>query len=240
MKKILAALLLARARVCLRRRKAPLDRAPIDLHDKASLQRGAQIFVNHCLNCHSAGSMRYCAPHDIGLTEEQIRDNLLFTREKVGETMATALDPKIAKAASASCRRTCRFAALAQPRLALHLPAQLLSRSGVQVGLEQHGVPERRDAARALGIPGRPGAAGDRAEDEHTGDTRAHAEAVRSSARAHVAARYDQYVADLVNYLAYMAEPAQATASTGASSCSSSSRPSSAGVMLKTNTGRRR
>ncbi|MEQ1663071.1 MAG: cytochrome c1, partial [Thiobacillus sp.] len=37
----------------------PLDKAPINLADQASLQRGARMFVNYCLNCHSAGSMRY-------------------------------------------------------------------------------------------------------------------------------------------------------------------------------------
>ncbi|HXN14768.1 MAG TPA: cytochrome c1, partial [Usitatibacter sp.] len=48
-----------------------LDQAPVNLHDKVSLQRGAQIFVNHCLNCHSAGAMRYERLKDLGLTEQQ-------------------------------------------------------------------------------------------------------------------------------------------------------------------------
>src|SRR6185503_3094582 len=76
-----------------------LDPAPGDIHDKLSLQRGAAIFVNHCLNCHSASVMRYQRLTDLGLSESQIRDNLLFTGEKVGETMTAAVDPKIAKAA---------------------------------------------------------------------------------------------------------------------------------------------
>ena len=69
-----------------------LDRAPIDLNDRASLQRGAHAFVNYCLNCHSAGYMRYNRLRDIGLTEEQISDNLVFTGVKVGELMKTAMD----------------------------------------------------------------------------------------------------------------------------------------------------
>ena len=72
---------------------------PINLHDKLSLQRGAQLFVNYCLNCHSAAAMRYERLEDLGLTEAQIRDNLLFTGDKVGETMVAAMDPKVAKAA---------------------------------------------------------------------------------------------------------------------------------------------
>jgi ubiquinol-cytochrome c reductase cytochrome c1 subunit len=64
----------------------------------AALQNGAKIFVNYCLNCHSSSSMRYNRLKDIGLTDEQIKENLLFTGEKVGELMQTALSPKDAKA----------------------------------------------------------------------------------------------------------------------------------------------
>ncbi|MCW5634214.1 MAG: cytochrome c1 [Rubrivivax sp.] len=65
--------------------------------DMAALQNGAKLFVNHCLNCHAAGYMRYNRLRDIGLTEQQIKDNLVFTGAKVGETMQSALDPKDAK-----------------------------------------------------------------------------------------------------------------------------------------------
>ena len=71
--------------------------APIDVTDHASLQRGAKIFVNNCLNCHSANYMRYNRLKDIGLTEKQIKDNLLFAGEKVGDTMKVAMNPKEAK-----------------------------------------------------------------------------------------------------------------------------------------------
>ncbi|MCZ6992333.1 cytochrome c1, partial [Salmonella enterica] len=63
-----------------------------------SLQRGAKLFVNYCLNCHGASMMRYNRLRDIGLTEEQIRENLMFTADKVGETMTIAMQPKDAKA----------------------------------------------------------------------------------------------------------------------------------------------
>ena len=99
MKKILALLLLVPALAWASSAKTPLDHAPVNLHDRLSLQRGAQVFVNHCLNCHSASAMRYSRLGDLGLTEGQIRDNLLFTGEKVGESMVAATDPLIAKAA---------------------------------------------------------------------------------------------------------------------------------------------
>jgi len=76
----------------------PLDKAPINLADQESLQRGARIFVNQCLNCHSAGYMRYTRLQDLGLTEDQIKENLLFAAEKPGETMNVAMTKADAKA----------------------------------------------------------------------------------------------------------------------------------------------
>ena len=67
-----------------------LDKAPVSM-DQASLQHGAKLFVNYCLNCHGASFMRYNRLQDIGLSEDLIRDNLLFTADKVGEPMTIAL-----------------------------------------------------------------------------------------------------------------------------------------------------
>lgn len=74
------------------------DKAPSKTTDLGALQNGAKLFVNYCLNCHSAAFMRYNRLTDIGLTEQQIKDNLLFTTDKVGETMKANIDPKQAKA----------------------------------------------------------------------------------------------------------------------------------------------
>ncbi|RZL67564.1 MAG: cytochrome c1, partial [Variovorax sp.] len=52
------------------------DKAPNKTNDVASLQNGAKLFVNYCLNCHSAAFMRYNRLQDIGITEQQIKDNL--------------------------------------------------------------------------------------------------------------------------------------------------------------------
>ena len=70
------------------------DKAPVNITDQASLQNGAKLFVNYCLNCHSAAFMRFNRLKDIGLTDQQIKDNLLFTTDKIGETMKSAIDPK--------------------------------------------------------------------------------------------------------------------------------------------------
>ena len=74
-----------------------LDRAP-ERTDIASLQNGAKLFVNYCLNCHSASAMRYNRLRDLGLSEDQIKNNLLFSGEKVGDMMTIAMRPADAKA----------------------------------------------------------------------------------------------------------------------------------------------
>ncbi|TAF88091.1 MAG: cytochrome c1 [Curvibacter sp.] len=73
------------------------DKAPSKTNDLVSLQNGAKVFVNYCLNCHSAAFMRFNRLKDIGLTDQQIKDNLLFTTDKVGETMKASIDPRQAK-----------------------------------------------------------------------------------------------------------------------------------------------
>lgn len=74
------------------------DRFPTEkLADKPALQNGAKLFVNYCLNCHAASYMRFNRLQDIGLTPEQIKANLLFTTDKVGETMKVAMDARNAK-----------------------------------------------------------------------------------------------------------------------------------------------
>lgn len=74
------------------------DRFPTQrVTDLAALQNGAKLFANYCLNCHQAAYVRYNRLRDIGLTEEQIKGNLIFTGVKVGELMKTGLDPKEAK-----------------------------------------------------------------------------------------------------------------------------------------------
>ena len=69
-----------------------LEKADIALSDKASLQNGARIFVNYCLSCHSAEYMRYNRMgEDLGLTPEQVKKNLMFASNKIGNTMTIAM-----------------------------------------------------------------------------------------------------------------------------------------------------
>ena len=68
-----------------------LEKAPIDLSDQPSLQKGARTFINYCLNCHSAKYMRYNKLLDIGLSKKDIKDNLLFTGKKIGDPMEISM-----------------------------------------------------------------------------------------------------------------------------------------------------
>jgi ubiquinol-cytochrome c reductase cytochrome c1 subunit len=74
-----------------------LDKAKINLDDEQSLQRGARNFINYCLNCHSANYMRYNRLADIGLSDNVIKENLLFTADKTGELMDINMDSSEAK-----------------------------------------------------------------------------------------------------------------------------------------------
>lgn len=74
-----------------------LDKAPDRSKDLAALQHGAKLFVNYCLNCHGASYMRYNRLQGIGLTDAQIKDNLMFTADKVGELMTVSMRPADAK-----------------------------------------------------------------------------------------------------------------------------------------------
>jgi len=77
---------------------ANLDAVKIDLADKPSLQRGARVFVNYCLSCHSAGYMRYNRMgEDLGISEELVKENLLFAADKVGELMKAVMPADDAK-----------------------------------------------------------------------------------------------------------------------------------------------
>jgi ubiquinol-cytochrome c reductase cytochrome c1 subunit len=97
MKKLFLALLFAPLLAFAAGAELHLDKAPNKANDMAALQHGAKLFVNYCLNCHSASYLRYNRLNDIGLTEEQIKGNLLFTAEKTGETMTIAMQRADAK-----------------------------------------------------------------------------------------------------------------------------------------------
>jgi ubiquinol-cytochrome c reductase cytochrome c1 subunit len=71
-----------------------VDRALNDVSNRASLQRGARNFVNYCLGCHSAKYVRYNrVAADLGLTDKQLTENLMFTGDSPHDTMRNGIDP---------------------------------------------------------------------------------------------------------------------------------------------------
>ncbi len=76
----------------------PRFKADVDVTDKASLQRGAKVFVNYCMGCHSAAYMRYNRMgEDLGIEESILLSNLMFGTEKSGDTMTIAMQKKDAE-----------------------------------------------------------------------------------------------------------------------------------------------
>ena len=191
-----------------------LDRAPIDLEDQASLQRGARTFVNYCLNCHSANYMRYNRLRDIGLTEQQIRDNLVFTGVKVGELMKTAMDPLEAK----------EWFGTPPPDLTVVARSRASHAGSGADWLYTYLRTFYRDDTRPTGwnnvvYPnvGMPHALWQlqgvqvlkEAQEQGPGYTRTVHKLAIDKPGALNAQQYDEVVADLVSYMTYMAEPAR-------------------------------
>jgi len=72
--------------------KAELQNAPIDLQDRASLQRGAGLFMNYCAACHSLQFMRYSRlGEDLGLTTAQVEQFIIKGDAKIGDLMQTGM-----------------------------------------------------------------------------------------------------------------------------------------------------
>lgn len=71
----------------------------VDLKDKASLERGARLFTGYCLSCHSANFMRYNRMMaDIGIAEDQVKKDMMFTTDKIGDVMEVAMSSEDAAA----------------------------------------------------------------------------------------------------------------------------------------------
>lgn len=219
LKSLIAALLLAPALLLAAGGDVKLDRAPIDPDDQASLQRGARHFVNYCLNCHSASYMRYNRLRDIGLTDQQILDNLVFSGGKVGDLMKIAMDPKDAK----------EWFGAAPPELSLIARSRASHAGSGADWLYSYLRGFYRDAERPSGwnntvFPnvGMPHVLWElqgeqvMAERKVQGAGYEKTEPVLKLDKPGQLSpvEYDQFVADLVNYLVFMAEPARADRTT--------------------------
>jgi len=204
------------------------EKLTIDSSDKASLQRGARTFVNYCLNCHSARFMRYSRLVDIGLTPEMIRDNLMFTTDKIGDTMTITLSMADGKAwfgapppdlsVEARVRGTewlyNYFLGFYQDEASatgwnnlvfpnVGMPHALWKQGGINK-LVKAEFPDEKAASAALAAAKGVAILGTTKDHKYTVETLAVAEPGTMSAE-----EYRRMVADLVNYLDWVAEPAK-------------------------------
>jgi ubiquinol-cytochrome c reductase cytochrome c1 subunit len=91
-KKVMLAWLLCTPLAAFANEGTQLQHANVDVANTASLQRGARNFVNYCLGCHSARYVRYNRlQKDLQLTEGQVTQNLMFTGERIFDTMQNAM-----------------------------------------------------------------------------------------------------------------------------------------------------
>jgi len=83
---LIIAVMISPAHIFAASQSMPLKSVLIDLNNKSSLQRGAQIYVNNCLGCHTLKYQRYVKFVDhLELPAETIENNLIFTTNKDGE-----------------------------------------------------------------------------------------------------------------------------------------------------------
>lgn len=207
-----------------------LLRAPVNRLDDESLQRGARNFVNYCLTCHSARYMRYNRLTDLGLTETQIADNLMFAGDKVGQTMTVAMTPAQGKAWFGNPPPDLSVEARIRGRDWLYsyllgfyrddstatgwnnlvfpnvgMPNVLWEVSGQNKLVKTEYEDHEKATAAAIAVKGLS------ALEQEKGATFAVLSVAPDKAGTMTRTQYEGFVTDLVNYMDYMAEPVRNT-----------------------------
>lgn len=178
--------------------KVELSKAPIDLTDNQSLQRGAKTFVNYCLNCHSANYMRYSNLIDIGLSADTIKRDLMLNGDKIGDTMSVNMPVKESK----------KWFGVTPPDLSV------VARSRGADWIYSYMRGFYRDPSRAMGWNNKvllnsamPHILWE-LQGEQTLNPKTKNLETFTSGKLNTK-EYDSLVADLTNYLVYMSEPDQ-------------------------------
>ena len=184
---------------------ARLDSAPIKPTDVVSLQAGARTFANYCLNCHSAALMRWNRLMELGLSESQLKDNLMFSSDKVGELMTVSMTKKEAREWFGAAPPDLSVIARARGADWLYTYLRGFYRDPARPSgwnnsvFEDVGMPHALWQLQGERVRAAPGAEG------------AHGQAVRYETvkpGSLTPAQYDETVRDLVNFLVYLGEPA--------------------------------
>ena len=204
--------------------------APVNRLDEESLQRGARNFVNYCLTCHTAKYMRYNRLTDLGLTEDQITNNLMFASDKIGETMTVAMTAANAKAWFGAAPPDLSVESRIRGRDWLYnyqlgfyrdeksatgwnnivfpnvgMPHVLWELQGINKLVEREFEDHEKATAAAIAVKGLS------AVEPLKGQKYAVLEVAADTPGAMTRVDYERFVADLVNYMDYMAEPSKNT-----------------------------
>ena len=203
-----------------------LSPAPVNRLDEESLQRGARNFVNYCLTCHTAKYMRYNRLTDIGLTEAQITANLMFASDKIGETMTVAMTQANGKAWFGTAPPDLSVESRIRGRDWLYnyllgfyrdeksatgwnnivfpnvsMPHVLWELQGINKLVETEHEDHEKATAAAIAVKGLS------AVEPLQGKKYAVLQVAPDVQGSMTRVQYEAFVADLVNYMDYMAEP---------------------------------
>lgn len=186
--------------------KNQFGKVNIELNNKASLQRGAKYFVNYCLSCHPAQHSRYKrVADDLGIREDLMVDNMIFTGQKFGELMTVAMKREDAQK---------WFLGVDPPDLSTHVRA--IGPQAVYEFLKTFYVDDHRPfGVNNLYLPNTAmphvlaGLQGVQRADFHDEDGHKSVKFEMIQPGALSEQEYEQVVTDIVNFLAYLSEPAQ-------------------------------
>jgi len=196
---------------------ARLDTAPINQTDVISLQRGARTFANYCLNCHSASLMRWNRLEELGLNESQIMDNLIFTGAKVGDLMNVAMTRKDARKWFGAAPPDLSVIARARGADWLYSYLRGFYRDPARptgwnnTVYENVGMPNPLWRLQGERVRVAQASKGEEGKEEGHGAAAAAVKYEMVTPGSLTPVQYDETVADLVNFLVYMGEPAATT-----------------------------
>ncbi len=188
-----------------------------DTTNKASLQRGARLFVNYCMSCHSAGYHRYShLARDLNLTPQQVQDNLIFTsdengvRSKPGSLMIVPMTESYAREAFGTLPPNLSLAARVRGTswLYSYLKGFYLDPTREPIGVNNTvfpdvGMPHVMWDLQGYQIPVY------KTEKREGVETRTIERLELAQPGSQTPEEFDRTVADLVNFLAYLGEPAR-------------------------------
>ena len=190
----------------------PLDHAPVNLNNQSSLLRGARLFVNYCMGCHSAEHQRYNRfARDAGVSEELVAKNLVLTPDtKVGDLMRNTMPKEDAKTSFGPAPPDLTLIARARGADYLYtfLRTFYADRSRPS-GVNNAAFPATAMPHVLWELQGIQHAVHEAVTDENGNQHDAIAGFELAQPGALTADEYDSAIADLVNFLVYIAEPIQ-------------------------------